>query len=177
MTDSDQPGVCSIFYGPRPETSLAAMGQALRLAGRNMQVLVVWFLKAPDHFGEQFAIEGVKEHLDLFPMHPPMDYGLAPDPEMVQYKVDRGLKLARESWNSREYDLIVLDEILTCCEQGMLQWSDVQELLAERPGYMHATLTGTACPDEIKEFATTLIHFDCARHHLDTMEPRKGFDR
>lgn len=173
----DLPGVLSIYYGSPPETSYAGYGQALRLAGRRQKVLAIWFLKSPDYYGEEFALEPLKEVLDLFPMRPPVDYGIQPSAEDQQHKVERGLKLARESWQSREYDLIVMDEVLTCCEQGMLAWDDLITLMRERPDYMHVTLTGTACPEELQALAHTLIHFDCPRHHLQTMEPRKGFDR
>ena len=175
--EPDQPGVVSVFYGRSPETSLAATGQMARLGGRNHKVLGIWFLKAPDHFGEEWGLSGIREAVDIFPMYPPLDYNIIPSDEEVQEKVARGMKLARESWNSREYDLIVMDEVLTCCENGQVTWDELHTLLDERPDYMHVTLTGIAAPDAIKDKAHTLIHFDAAKHHLDSAEPRKGFDR
>lgn len=176
-SESDLPGIVSIYYGSPPETSFAGIGQCVRLAGRRMKVLAVWFLKSPDYQGEEFGLAGLEEFIDLFPMRPAVDYGVQPPDDEIQHKVERGLKLTRESWQSREYDLIVLDEVLTCCDRGMLSWADLEQLLKERPEYMHVTLTGTACPEQIQAFAHTLIHFDCPRHHLQTQEPRKGFDR
>jgi|GEM_PF-883319 len=176
-SESDLPGVVSIYYGSPPETSFAGIGQAVRLAGRRLKVLAIWYLKSPDYQGEEFGLVGLEESLDLFPMRPPVEYGVQPEQADIQHKVERGLKLARESWQSREYDLIVLDEILTCCDQGMIPWEDLEALMKERPEYMHVTLTGTSCPESIQAFAHTLIHFDCPRHHLQTREAEKGFDR
>lgn len=176
-SESDLPGVVSIYYGSPPETSFAGIGQCVRLAGRRLKVLAIWYLKSPDYQGEEFGLAGLEESLDLFPMRPPVEYGVQPEAADIQHKVERGLKLARESWQSREYDLIVLDEILTCCDQGMLAWEDLEALMTERPDYMNVTLTGTACPESIQKFAHTLIHFECARHHLSSREPVKGFDR
>ena len=183
VSETDLPGVVSIFIGPQAAPSFAAHGQTLRLVGRNLNVLTIWFLKSPDYFGEEFSLQVLKEspgigpHLDLFPMYPSLDYGVVPTDEEVRKQVARGLKLARESWQSREYDLIVLDEILTCCEQGLIPWEDLLQLLDTRPGYMHVTLTGTSCPETISRHAATLITFDTTRHHLDTLATRKGFDR
>ncbi|MEO7995379.1 MAG: cob(I)yrinic acid a,c-diamide adenosyltransferase [bacterium] len=175
--ERDLPGVVSVYWGRCPETSYAGYGQMLRVAGRNLKVLGIWFLKSPDHFGEEFALEPLKEHLDLFPMYPPMDFGQSPTADEVATRITRAMKLARETLNSREYDLIVWDEALSACEQGLIPWEDLQQLLDTRPDYLNLTLTGTACPDEVAAKAHTLLHFETARHHLDTQPPRRGLDR
>lgn len=54
----------------------------------------------------------------------------------------RGLELAHQMIVSGEYDVIILDEILSALDLGLLQEGDIIDLIQKKPTMLHLVLTG-----------------------------------
>src|SRR5262249_40447224 len=136
-------GLIIVNTGPGKGKTTAAMGTALRAVGQGMRVLMLQFLKGSWHYGELDAVEAFG---DKFVMKQ-MGRGFVkvgaekPDPEDVRM-VEAAWAEAERSIQSRDWDLVILDEINYAISYGMLDPAKVVEVLRTKPEMVHVILTG-----------------------------------
>ena len=76
------------------------------------------------------------------------------NPEAIDRELaQNGLKRAAEALQSRQYGLVVLDEICVAMACGLVSTAQVKELLAGAPEGTDLVLTGRYCPGEILAIA------------------------
>jgi cob(I)alamin adenosyltransferase len=169
-------GTVQIYTGDGKGKTTAALGLAMRAAGKGLMVLMVQFLKGRD-YGE---IETAKRFSDSF--------------EIVQSGMDsfvkrgeatredlrlahQGLELARDAILSGRYDIVILDEINVAVELGVLEVEEVLPLIDERPKGVELVLTGRYAPDEFCARADTITEMKNVRHCFDKGVPmREGIE-
>ncbi len=146
--------------------SSSAFGVVFRAAGWGMKVCVIQFIKGKWQTGEQRAAE----KFDNIEWHALGD-GFTWDTK----NPEQDIKTTREIWafaqekiRSREFDLVVLDEINYCCGYGWLAGAEIVEFLqAERPAWMHLVFTGRDAATEVIEYADTVTHMTKVKHAFD----------
>ncbi len=164
MTDVRR-GLIIVNTGPGKGKTTAAMGTALRAVGQGMRVLMLQFLKGSWHYGE---LDAVQAFGDKFIMKQ-MGRGFVkvgtekPDPEDVRL-VEEAWAEAAEAINSREWDLVILDEINYAISYGMLNPEKVVEVLKSKPELVHVILTGRNAHPTIVEIADTVTEMRQVKH-------------
>jgi len=136
-------GLIIVNTGPGKGKTTAAMGTALRAVGNGMRVLMLQFIKGSWHYGE---LDAVKSFGDKFLMKQ-MGRGFV---KVGAEKPDlEDVRLVEEAWaegaraiQSREWDLVILDEINYAISYGMLDPAKVAESLKQKPDMVHVILTG-----------------------------------
>jgi cob(I)alamin adenosyltransferase len=179
---SKRRGLIQIFTGDGKGKTSAAVGSAVRAAGAGLRVAIVSFDKGGEHYSERKALKRFAGLVDQFPT------GLdrfAPETEKFRFGVEdpdreearRGLAIVRKLFERNEHDLIVLDEINTTTQLGMLEERVVIELLASKPRNTEIILTGRDCPDAYKEIADLVSEIRDVKHYFrNGMGAREGFD-
>ena len=171
-------GLIIVNTGPGKGKTTAAMGTALRAVGQGMRVLMLQFLKGSWHYGE---LDAVKAFGDRFIMKQ-MGRGFVkvgtekPDPEDV--------RLVEEAWaeaalaiNSRDWDLVILDEINYAITYGMLDPAKVAEILKNKPPMVHVILTGRNAHPTIVELADTVTEMRQVKHAYEKgVEAQRGIE-
>ena len=171
-------GLIIVNTGPGKGKTTAAMGTALRAVGQGMRVLMLQFLKGSWHYGE---LDAVKAFGDRFLMKQ-MGRGFVkvgtekPDPEDV--------RLVEEAWaeaalaiNSRDWDLVILDEINYAISYGMLDSAQVAEILKNKPPMVHVILTGRNAHPTIVELADTVTEMRQVKHAYEKgVEAQRGIE-
>ncbi|HLK33073.1 MAG TPA: cob(I)yrinic acid a,c-diamide adenosyltransferase [Terriglobales bacterium] len=171
-------GLIIVNTGPGKGKTTAAMGTALRAVGQGMRVLMLQFLKGSWHYGE---LDAVKAFGDRFLMKQ-MGRGFVkvgtekPDPEDV--------RLVEEAWaegaraiNSRDWDLVILDEINYAISYGMLDAAKVAEVLKTKPPMVHVILTGRNAHPTIVELADTVTEMRQVKHAYEKgVEAQRGIE-
>jgi cob(I)alamin adenosyltransferase len=171
-------GLIIVNTGPGKGKTTAAMGTALRAVGQGMRVLMLQFLKGSWHYGE---LDAVKAFGDRFIMKQ-MGRGFVkvgtekPDPEDV--------RLVEEAWaeaalaiNSREWDLVILDEINYAMSYAMLDPAKVAEILRNKPPMVHVILTGRNAHPTIVELADTVTEMRQVKHAYEKgVEAQRGIE-
>ena len=135
-------GLIIVNTGPGKGKTTAAMGTALRAVGNGMRVLMLQFIKGSWHYGE---LDAVKSFGDKFIMKQ-MGRGFV---KVGAEKPDlEDVRLVEEAWaegaraiQSREWDLVILDEINYAISYGMLDPVKVAEILKQKPDMVHVILT------------------------------------
>jgi cob(I)alamin adenosyltransferase len=89
-----------------------------------------------------------------------------------------GLARATEVMLSRDYDIVVLDEILTACHFRLVPQESILELMKHKPAGLELVLTGRHAPEEIIEKADLVTEMREIKHYFHKGVPaRTGIER
>ncbi len=159
-------GVIVVNTGEGKGKSSSAFGMVFRAAGWGMNVCVIQFIKGKWKTGEQQAAK----RFDNIEWHALGD-GFTWDTK----NPEQDIATTREIWElckaklrSREYDLLVFDEINYCIGYGWLDGHEVADFIRrERPEWMHLVLTGRNAPSELIGIAHTVTEMQAVKHAFD----------
>jgi len=159
-------GLVQIYTGDGKGKTTAALGLAMRAAGRGLSVFMVQFLKGRN-YGE---VESAKLLSDRFKVVPSgldtfVKKGEASEEDLRLAR--RGLELARDALDSGEYDIVILDEVNVAVELGVLKTEDVLPLIDNRPVGVELVLTGRYAPPQFCEKADLITEMKNIRHCHD----------
>ena len=173
--------LCNIGDGKGKTT--AAIGQAIRASGAGLNVYILQFVKAkPKPAEEQESGEWPVSNEVHFFDNAKLPTGLG---KIVCEQVGegfvgilgdrkqkdrhirealRGLELARQIITRREYQLVVLDEILSAVDLGLLTEDDIIELIKNKPADIHLMLTGHKKYPSIFKYCDTVTEMKNLKH-------------
>ena len=169
-------GLVQLYTGDGKGKTTAAVGLAMRAIGKDLNVLMVQFLKGR-HYGE---IETARRLSDRFKI---IQSGLdefvkrgEPSPEDLRL-AHQGLEIAREAIMSGGYDMVILDEINVAVDLGVLAVEEVLPLIDDRPPGVELVLTGRDAPGEFLERADLVTEMKKIRHYYDKgVKMREGIE-
>ena len=167
-------GLVMVYTGPGKGKTTAALGLGFRAAGQGLRVLMVQFIKGSWHYGELDAVQMLSKAMAEAPGVErfkiiPMGRGFVkigaekPDPEDVRL-VEEAWAFASKAIASRDYDLVVLDEINYAISYRMLDPEKVVEALRQKPDGVHVVLTGRNAHPSIVEFADLVTEMREVKH-------------
>jgi cob(I)alamin adenosyltransferase len=172
-------GLIIIHTGPGKGKTTAALGTAMRAAGQGLKVLMVQFIKGSWHYGELEAAKRFGE--DSFRIVP-MGRGFVkigaekPDPEDVRL-VEEAWRFAAEKIQSREYDMVILDEINYAISYKMLDVTKVVEALKRKPEMVHVILTGRNAHPELVAMADLVTEMREIKHpYQQGIQAQRGIE-
>ncbi|MBI4823291.1 MAG: cob(I)yrinic acid a,c-diamide adenosyltransferase [Nitrospirae bacterium] len=165
-------GIIIVLTGDGKGKTTSALGMALRAVGHGMKVCIIYFIKGKSS-GEMPALKklNVEFHLMGKGFYNPKAH------EKHRLSAQSAIKLAREKMLSENFDILILDEINNALQLGLVDLSQLLELINDKPPSMHLILTGRdAHPDVIKR-AHTVTEMKEIRHAFDKgIKPEKGID-
>ena len=177
MTPENKKGLIIVHTGPGKGKTTAALGLAFRAVGSGLRVLMVQFLKGSWHYGELDAAAVFGDKFVIRPMGKGfVKLGGELDPEHVR-AAEEAWAFAREKIFSREYDMIVLDEINYTISYGLLPVGPVVEALQQKPDELHVILTGRNAHADIVELADLVTEMREVKHpYQKGIEAQRGIE-
>jgi len=155
-----------IYTGNGKGKTSAAMGTAFRAVGQGLKVLMVQFIKGSWHYGELDAAAMLGDERFVIKA---MGRGFVkvgtekPDPEDIA-AAEKAWEFARDAILSRQYQLVILDEINYAIHYGMLRAEAVAEALAHRPEDVHVILTGRNAHPSLVQAADLVTEMKEIKH-------------
>ena len=168
-------GYIQVYTGDGKGKSTAAFGLAMRAVGRGLRVLILQFMKADPTWGEivsaqKLGIEVAQCGLDHWVIK-----GEASEDDLVA--AEAGFERARERVCSGEYDVVVLDELVTAVFFELVTVDAVLALFFARPSCVELVLTGRRCPPQIVAAADLVTEMRPLKHYYDAgVEAREGIE-
>ena len=153
-------GLIQVYTGNGKGKTTAALGLAIRAAGRGMKVGFIQFLKG----------EPGGEHLFLSRYHAfdiiqtSAGDSFTKSQEHLIEEAQRTLAYAEEQMLSGRYDLLVLDEIFIAIHKGLITTEQVLELLWKKPNLIELVLTGRYAPPELVQQADLVTEMRVIKH-------------
>lgn len=175
-------GLVQIYTGDGKGKTTAAFGLALRAAGQGNKVLIYQFLKPPNlDLGERFVsrLEGVKIRLEALDV--PWDMSKSSQDEQAVAQMQEAIgevlnKIARMA-EQREYDVLILDEIVFCLSEHLAKLNDIRRILDRRDPGVEIILTGRGATTELIAYADLVTEMKNIKHPFDNGLPaRRGVD-
>ena len=169
-------GLVQVYTGNGKGKTSAAFGLALRATGRGLKVCIIQFIKGGFDYGELYVA-------DKLPGLKLKAFGRGkfvsekkPDKEDVDL-AEEALKTAEEAVKSREYDVIVLDEVNVALNLKLIRTERVLQLIKEKPAQTELVLTGRKASKEIIEVADLVTEMVEVKHPYNKgFKARKGIE-
>jgi len=168
-------GCVQVYTGDGKGKTTAALGLALRALGHDLRVIVVQFMKADPSWGEivmarRIGLDVLQVGLDHW-----VRKGEATDED--RRAAAEGFARACEVVLSGDYDVVVLDELLTALYFELVPLADVLRLFEERPARVELVVTGRRAPDEVVAAADLVTEMRAVKHYYDAGLPaREGIE-
>jgi len=166
-------GYIQVYTGNCKGKTTAALGLALRAAGREMMVCMVQFMKGGGPYGEHLAAERLAPYLTI------IQTGREgwvdkdnPHPEDVRLAREALVK-AKEILTGGRYDIVILDEINGAVSFGLISVDDVLELMRSKPDDVELVLTGRNADEKIIEAADLVTEMREIKHYYKAGVPAR----
>jgi len=160
MTESSFKGLIQIYTGDGKGKTTAALGQALRASGRGFRIVVVQFMKGTPS-GELFFIS---KYPAFEIVQTSTGNSFNKSTEQLREEAQYAIAYSEEKMLSGKYDLIVLDEVLTATNRGLVSTEQVLDLLDKKPEQVELVLTGRKAPTEIVKRADLVTEMLMIKH-------------
>lgn len=171
-------GYVHVYTGNSKGKTTAALGLALRAAGRGLKTYMGQFMKG-QKYGELKAIEMLKPYITieqygkdtlLHVQNPPN----AEDIKMAQI----GLAKGKAAMLSGEYNLVILDEINVANYFNLITVEEMLDIIKLKPDGVELIFTGRYAPEEIIEAADLVTEMKEIKHYYTRgIEAREGIER
>ncbi len=186
--------ICNIGDGKGKTT--AAMGTAVRASGAGLNVYILQFVKAkkkseserqPGEWpvsNEVNFFENVKIGSDLGKIVCEQVgegfVGILGDKKERDIHIRealQGLELAQKVISSNEYQLVILDEIMSALDLELLTEDDIINLIKNKPADLHLMLTGHKKYPKIFKLCDTVTEMKMLKHqYYEGVQVQKGID-
>ena len=183
-------GMIHVLTGEGRGKTTSSLGLAVRSLGSNLKVYMVQFLKAattgelntikkhlPGMKIEQFGVDAIEESQEKINQF--TDKGgkfvFNPDEEEKEAAM-LGFQQAKKAIASKDYDVVILDEINVVLNKGFISIKDVLDLI-ENHGNVELVFTGRDVPEEIIERADYVSYIENVKHPWQKgIKARKGIE-
>ena len=157
----EQRGLIRIFCGEGRGKTSAAVGCAIRAAGRGRQVASIQFLKGKDT-GENAFMKRLEPEIKVFSFEKSSESFKDLDEERRAEEVQNimnGINFARKVLTTGGCDVLILDEFLGLVDTGIICVDELVSLLNNKPEQAEIILTGINAGPEIYELADDVTLF------------------
>lgn len=184
--------ICHIGDGKGKTT--AAMGMAVRASGAGLNVYILQFVKARKKTARESGEWPLSSEIEFFnAVKIPNGFGRIVTEQVGEGFVGilgdrkakdvhmrealRGLELARNILISNNYQLVILDEILSAVELGLLQEQDVVDLIKIKPEMVHLLVTGHDQHKEVIKHSDLVTNMKLRKHpYYEGVLAQRGID-
>jgi cob(I)alamin adenosyltransferase len=164
-----------VYTGDGKGKTTAALGLALRAAGSGLQVAVAVFMKNRDS-GEFEMLDrlnaGIRVHY----------YGsgcfIHGEPAVREtIRAQRGYRSIAQLVNSRQFDLMILDEANMAVACGLLNVASLLDLIRSKPSELELVITGRYAHPDVIAAADLVTEMKEVKHYYRKgVQARPGID-
>ncbi|MDR0886853.1 MAG: cob(I)yrinic acid a,c-diamide adenosyltransferase [Clostridiales Family XIII bacterium] len=161
-------GMTHVYYGEGQGKTSAAMGLAMRALGNGKRVFVAQFFKG----NESGEIRFLQQTAGVTIIHPQpgMKFTWEMDEDetaQMQTEHDALFSAIQEAASSGDYDLLILDEVLTACIYDHLRYDLLLQFIQEKPDSLELVLTGHGISKKIMDAADYVTEMTKHKHPYD----------
>ena len=170
-------GYTQVYTGNGKGKSTAAIGQAVRAAGAGLKTCIIQFMKEYP-YNEIISLKELSRWISV-EQYGKDDFvykGVMPGEEDLAV-AKKALRRAEDILLSKEFDIIILDEIIVAIYFKLFTVDEVLNLINKKPDNVELILTGRYCPEEIIEKAGLVTEMKEIKHYYrDGVLSRKGIE-
>lgn len=163
-----------IYCGNGKGKTSSAIGLAVRAAGRNKKVLIARFLKNGDS-GELKTLSDLNG-IDIIPVEKYFGfYSKMTEIQKKEAKEYYSYLLRQVLGKAKNYDVIIMDEIITAYNYSLVVRNDLEDLLEKNP--CEIIITGRDPSAKLIEYADYISEIKKIKHPYDKgIKAREGIE-
>ena len=168
-------GLTHIYTGDGKGKTTAAVGLAVRAAGRGLRVRVIQFMKGSTSSGEFEPLRRMSD-IDIDRIGGNFLSASPPDRTEVAVGLEPAMAAAAEALTG-QYHMVILDELVTAVAIGVVS-EDAVLALIDNPGRRaELVLTGRGASERLMAAADLVTEMRAIKHPFDQGVPaRKGIE-
>ena len=168
-------GLIHLYCGDGKGKTTAAVGLAVRASGAGKRVVFTQFFKD----GSSSEVESLKR-LGIRTIHAQTVKGfyrsMTPE-QRAKAREDYTALFRQVTAAAREAELLILDEIVSACNRGVVPETLVTDFLRNKPSALEVVLTGRDPSPALSELADYITEMRKLRHPYDRgVAARKGIE-
>lgn len=172
-------GLILVITGDGKGKTTAALGIALRATGYNMKTCMIQFIKGDMYSGEIDGVRRLAPNVELYLAGKGFCGIMGNTRPLEEHRASAqdAIKLAFQKMEDKDLDILILDEINNAITLGLVDLSQVIELIDRKPPLMHIILTGRNAHSDIIQKAHTVTEMKEIKHAIKQgIGPQKGID-
>jgi cob(I)alamin adenosyltransferase len=158
-------GYVQIYTGDGKGKTTAALGLVMRAVGQGLRVIVVQFMKSNPNWGEVVSLTKLGVPVQQCGLDHWVLKGEASEEDLAAAAA--GFAKARALVGSGDYDLVVLDELITAVFFELIPADDVLAMMAAKPVAVELVMTGRRAPEELVAAADLVTEMRPLKHYYD----------
>lgn len=168
-------GYVQLYTGDGKGKTTASLGLVLRALGQGLTAAVLQFMKADPDWGEIVSLKKLGVQVQQCGLDHWVFAGRVTDEDRVA--AAEGFARARALVASGDYDLVVLDELVTAVFFELVPLSSVLELVAAKPAAVELVITGRRAPEELIAAADLATEMRPLKHYFEAgVQARPGIE-
>lgn len=171
-------GYIQLYTGNGKGKTTAALGLALRACGAGLKSIILQFMKG-QYYSELDAIKKLKGQIQIEQFGSSKFCVLNDDNFEEHYALARnGMKRAMEVLNDKKYDIIILDEIVTCLHFKIITLDEIIKLIEQKPETKELVLTGRGAPQHLISMCDLVTEMTEIKHYYTNgINARTGIEK
>ncbi len=168
-------GYVQVYTGDGKGKTTASLGLVLRALGQGLRPAVLQFMKADPNWGEIVTLKKLGVAVQQCGLDHWVLLGKVSDADRAA--AAEGFARARALVQSGEYDLVVLDELVTAVFFELVPLQSVLDLIGEKPAGVELVITGRRAPEELVAAADLATEMRPLKHYFEAgVQARQGIE-
>ena len=171
-------GLIQTYTGYGKGKTTAAIGQGVRSSGNGLKVYMIQFLKTSET-GELKSIEDIKNFTVFrFESNKKFFWDLNEKEKIVlKSEVQNAINFIKDTLQKQNCDVLILDEVFGAISNGLINTSELIDILKDKPNNIEIIMTGRDAPDEIIEISDYVSEIRMIKHPFDRgISSRRGIE-
>lgn len=189
-------GLIQVYTGDSKGKTTAALGLSIRAIGHGFKVKFIQLMKGSNYYGELVTLRKLYPLIDHVQFGRPCPHSdkirlgqskcigcgncfirIGDDISKDRQEALKALEYIKEQINSRQYHIVILDEILNAIYFELLTESEVLDILKSKPENVEIVLTGRKATDKIIEIADLVTNMQSIKHPFEKgIMARRGIE-
>jgi cob(I)alamin adenosyltransferase len=168
-------GYVQLYTGDGKGKTTASLGLVLRAFGQGLRPAVLQFMKADPNWGEIVTLKRLGVPVQQCGLDHWVFAGKISDEDRAA--AAEGFARARALVESGDYDVVVLDELVTAVFFELVPVQSVLDLIREKPEQVELVVTGRRAPDELIAAVDLATEMRPLKHYFDAgVRARPGIE-
>jgi cob(I)alamin adenosyltransferase len=168
-------GYVQLYTGDGKGKTTASLGLVLRALGQGLRPAVLQFMKADPNWGEILSLKKLGVPVQQCGLDHWVVVGKVSDEDRAA--AAEGFARARALVDGGEYDLVVLDELVTAVFFELVPLQSVLDLIRDKPEQVELVITGRRAPEELVAAADLATEMRPLKHYFDAgVQARPGIE-
>ncbi|MFC1958260.1 cob(I)yrinic acid a,c-diamide adenosyltransferase [Chloroflexota bacterium] len=171
-------GYIQVYTGNGKGKTTAILGLAFRAMGHDLKTYIGQFMKG-QQYGELESAKMVSSYITIEQYGQGQFIHVKPTPDKADVdSAHIGMSKAADAMLSLDYDIVVMDEILTASYFKLVSVDDILAVINKKPSGVELVLTGRYAPQEIIDAADLVTEMVEVKHYYKKgVLARAGIER